>query len=103
MMNPRVRDLYKRIIYVGREYPLGLNWVRDKAKTWFRQNAELTDEVEIRRAVAKGRFMVREMQAVIQLKKYRTLKKRYSQEETSLLDRMRKLEQELGKNSTQAD
>lgn len=99
-MNPRVRDLYKRIIFVGREYPLGLNWVREKAKSWFRQNAELTDEVEIRRAVAKGRFMVREMQAVIKLKKYRTLNKRYNQEENSLMERFQQLEARLNEESS---
>mmetsp|Transcript_1765 Transcript_1765/g.2344 ORF Transcript_1765/g.2344 Transcript_1765/m.2344 type:complete len:101 (-) Transcript_1765:1076-1378(-) len=76
-MHPLVRDLYKRVVFVGREYPLGLPWVRRKAKDWFRQNKELTDEVEIRRAVAKGRFWVREMRAIIQLKKYRTMNKRY--------------------------
>mmetsp|Transcript_6475 Transcript_6475/g.7403 ORF Transcript_6475/g.7403 Transcript_6475/m.7403 type:complete len:84 (+) Transcript_6475:230-481(+) len=82
-MHPLVRDLYKRVVFVGREYPLGLPWVRQKAKAWFRQNADLTDEVEIRRAVAKGRFWVREMRAVIQLKKYRLMKKRYDSNSTN--------------------
>ena len=76
-MYPQVRDLYKRIIHVGREYPLGLPWVRDKAKTWFRQNKDVKDDVELRRCNAYGRHMVREMEAVIQLKKYRHLKRTY--------------------------
>ena len=38
----------------------------------FRQNAHLTEDVDIKRAVAQGRFMAREMIAVIHLKKYRT-------------------------------
>lgn len=78
-MHPQVRDLYKRIIHVGREYPLGLNWVRDKAKTWFAQNKDVTDDIELRRHIANGRHMVREMQAVIFLKKYRHLKRTYDQ------------------------
>ena len=80
-MHPLVRDLYKRIILVGRDYPLGPQWVRDKAKVWFRQNKDVKDEIEIRRLVALGRRQVREMQAVIYLKKYRHLKKVYEEEE----------------------
>eukprot|EP00494_Astrolonche_serrata_P016071 UN16234 len=77
-MDPRVRDLYKRILLVGRDYPLGLDWVRNKAKPWFRQNSHLTDETDIKSKVAIGRFWVREMLGVIKLKKYRTIKNRYS-------------------------
>jgi len=76
-MHPLVRDLYKRILVVGAEYPLGLQWVKGKAKPWIQQNANITDEVEIRRKVAVGRFWVREMRSVIAMKKYRTMKRRY--------------------------
>jgi len=76
-----VRDLYKRILVVGKDYPKGLEWVKGKAKPWFMQNADLTDEVEIKKKVAEGRYWVREMQSVIQLKKYRTLKNRYYSDE----------------------
>jgi len=76
-MHPLVRDLYKRILVVGKDYPLGLDWVKTKAKPWIRQNAELTEEREIRKKVGEGRFWVREMQSVIKMKKYRTMKKRY--------------------------
>ncbi|GBG26858.1 Electron transfer flavoprotein regulatory factor 1 [Hondaea fermentalgiana] len=76
-MHPLVRDLYKRLLTVGKEYPQGLDWVKSKAKPWIMQNAALTDEVDIKKKVAEGRFWVREMQSVIKLKKYRTLKKRY--------------------------
>jgi hypothetical protein len=34
-------------------------------------------ERELRKAVGKGRYMIREMMGVIQLKKYRTMKRRY--------------------------
>lgn len=76
-MHPLVRDLYKRFLFVGKDYPLGLNWVREKAKVGIFEHREITDEVEIRRKVARGRFMVRELKAVIKFKKYRTMKKRY--------------------------
>ena len=56
--------------------------VRRKAKEWFFQNRDLTDEVEIKRAVARGRWYVRnELTAVIAFKKYRVLRERYSPQE----------------------
>ena len=107
-MHPLVRDLYKRALVVGRDYPLGLSYVRQTWKTALRnpencpscydpngklvpglfpdnngfgsnKQTEIADcEREIRKAVGKGRYMIREMIGVIQLKKYRTMKRRYS-------------------------
>ena len=76
-MNPVVRDLYKRFIWAGRVYPGGLEVVRRRAKEAFFRNAHLKDEVEIKKAVAVGRYMVKELIAVAQLKKYRAIKKNY--------------------------
>ena len=76
-MHPLVRDLYKRFLIVGRDYPLGINHVRAKAKEAFLKNRHLDDELDVKRAVKRGRWMVRELIGVIQLKKYRTIKERY--------------------------
>ena len=76
-MNPVVRDLYKRFIWAGRVYPGGLEVVRRRSKEAFFRNAHLKDEVEIKKAVAVGRYMVKELIAVAQLKKYRAIKKNY--------------------------
>ena len=76
-MHPLVRNLYKRILLVGRDYPLGLDYVREKAKAQFFGRAALTDEIEVKRAINYGRYMVKEMQGVIQLRKYRAMRKRY--------------------------
>ena len=72
-MRPVVRDLYKQILVVGRAYPAGLDAVRDRAKREFRERADLRSgrDQESRRY---RRYMLREMRALIQLKKYRTLK-----------------------------
>lgn len=91
-MNPKVRDLYRRFLHVGKDYPLGLSYVREKAKTAFFKNKDLTDPVEIKRAIKKGRWMVQEMVGVIQLKKYRTINSRYTSEE--LRDILRNIEQD---------
>lgn len=102
-MHPLVRDLYKRVVYVGRDYPLGMDYVR---KTWKQalRNEEnclscysnpnsLECEKEIRIAVGKGRHMVREMIGIIQLKKYRAMKQRYGGSDDELMDKMQHLEQ----------
>lgn len=85
-----MRDLYKRFLLVGRDYPLGLDYVRDKTKAAFFKNRALTDPVEVKKAIKKGRWMVRELIGVIQLKKYRTLNSRYTSEE--LQDALRNIE-----------
>lgn len=94
-MHPLVRDLYKRAVVVGRDYPLGIDYVRRTWKKALRNpencpscyasagdpssvNLESKQcQKELRKAVGRGRFMVREMIGVIQLKKYRTMKRRY--------------------------
>lgn len=74
-MHPLVRDLYKRFVTVGHDYPGGWAKLRPRVKAGFEKQAHLEDEVK--RAVNRGRWWVREMQAVIHLKKYRTMKKAY--------------------------
>lgn len=78
-MHPLVRDLYKRFLIVGRDYPLGLDYVRNKAKAAIFAKANVTDPVELKRAVAKGRWQVKELIAVIQLKKYRKINQTYNE------------------------
>lgn len=76
-MHPLVRDLYKRFLVVGRDYPGGMAIVRAKAKEAFFKQRHLDTELEIKRAIARGRWMVRELQGVVQLKKYREMRSRY--------------------------
>jgi hypothetical protein len=123
-MHQLVRNLYKEAIYVGRDYPLGLEKVRTEWKKALRNPKNCPScydsihlptvdgdtitcdsdassdpaagavvatpkkmhskefpnpncERELRKAVGKGRYMIREMIGVIQLKKYRSLKRRY--------------------------
>ena len=72
-----VRNLYRRILIAGKDYPTGLDAVKKKAKAEFAKRAHLEDGLELRRAVNYGRYMVREMQGVIMLKKYRAMRQRY--------------------------
>jgi len=76
-MKPIVRDLYKRFLLAGRHYPTGLAAVRTKVRDAFLANSELKDDVEISKAVGKGRYWVRELNAISKLHKFRALKSRY--------------------------
>lgn len=102
-MHPLVRDLYKRVLLVGKDYPTGIDHVRDVWKKALRNprncpscvhqeppSAECQEEILF--AVHRGRHMVKEMIGIIQLKKYRTLKKRYDSEERDYLEAMDSLE-----------
>ena len=92
-MHPLVRDLYKRVIHVGREYPAGLDYVRvvwkkslknqNNCPSCFADPTSDECEREIRKAVAVGRRMVGEMVGVTQLKKYRAMKQRYDGSDVS--------------------
>lgn len=53
-------------------------------KSSFHRQSNLTNEEDILRAVHIGRHMVKEMMAVIQLKKYRTMKNRYDTQQEDL-------------------
>ncbi|KAI9922396.1 hypothetical protein PsorP6_000557 [Peronosclerospora sorghi] len=89
-MDPKVRDLYKRFLLVGRDYPLELRHVREKVKAAFYENRGLRDSIDIKKAIKRGRWIVREMVGVIQLKKYRTLTSRYTSDD--LREKLRDIE-----------
>ena len=101
-MHHLVRELYKQALRVGLDYPhpQGTEYVRQQWKSALRNpkncpscysndmsntiaitnnKCTSTQEREIRKAVAKGHAMIREMVGIIQLKKYRTMNKRYNQ------------------------
>jgi len=118
-VHPLVRDLYKRVIHAGRDYPTGLPHVREVWKKAMRspdncpscyENSTVSEttgsftyskecEHEIKLAVGRGRKMVREMIAISQLKKYRAMKARYgesnSSDEERLENTMNSIEDEM--------
>ena len=76
-MHPLVRDLYKRFIIVGKEYPTGYQSIREKIREGFLKNSNITDEIELKKAVAYGRYWVREVKAISHFSKFRAMKHRY--------------------------
>ena len=65
------------MLYMGREWPQGYEVFRDRAKKVFAKNSTETDPVKINALVDRGNFVLKEIEALYKLKKYRTLKKRY--------------------------
>lgn len=76
VMDPRVRDLYKRLIYIAREYPWvwhdpfsktaslispthrqGIDYIRPKLKAGFQRNRALTDTEAVDQALEKGEYI----------------------------------------------
>lgn len=54
---------------------------RDKIKKAFQRNSSLANEDDIKKAIARGEFVLKELEALIFLKKYRTMKNRYYKDE----------------------
>lgn len=68
---------------MGRDYPKGYDFFRSRLKTAFLRNRSVSDPEQIQILVQRGEFVVKEIEALYMLKKYRTLKERYSTEENS--------------------
>ena len=62
---------------MGREYPLGYAYFRERTKSVFLKHKDEKDTVIIKDLIDKGYYVIREIEALYKLKKYRTLKRRY--------------------------
>ncbi|KAF6826498.1 complex 1 protein [Colletotrichum plurivorum] len=80
-VNPELRRqviaIYKELLYLGREYPLGYGYFRPRLHRAFSANAGLRDEEAIRKGIERAEFVKKEIEALYYLKRYRTLRKRY--------------------------
>ncbi|XP_047210812.1 LYR motif-containing protein 5B isoform X2 [Girardinichthys multiradiatus] len=80
MANPlraEVVRLYKNLLYLGREYPKGGDYFRDRLKAAFTKNKSVQDPEQIKAMIARGEYVARELEALYYLRKYRALKERY--------------------------
>ncbi|XP_064603411.1 electron transfer flavoprotein regulatory factor 1-like [Liolophura sinensis] len=80
MANPlrsQVIQLYKTLLHLGKEYPKGFDYFRPKLKSAFMKNKHLSDPKDIEMMIARGEYIVKELEALYMLRKYRTLKRRY--------------------------
>ncbi|CAL8328795.1 unnamed protein product [Boreogadus saida] len=83
MANPlrsEVIALYKHLLYLGRDYPKGATYFKERLKHSFMKNKDETDPEKIRTLVKRGDFVIKELEALYFLRKYRTMKHRYYDE-----------------------
>ncbi|OZJ01415.1 hypothetical protein BZG36_05676 [Bifiguratus adelaidae] len=96
----KVIALYKQLVYLGREYPLGYEeFFRPRLKAAFLKKRDLKDTEEIDKAIRMGEYIVKgnfllllsiptwlrvaneqrlELEAMYFLRKYRAMKQRYA-------------------------
>ena len=70
---------------MGRDYPLGYEYFRQKTHNAFMRNKDIKDPKKIEELLKFGDYIVNEIKAMYSLRKYRTLKRRYYTEEDSSL------------------
>lgn len=63
---------------MGRHYPLGYEYYRNRLHKAFMSQADLRDEEKIRQGIKRAEFVKKEIEALYFLKKYRSIKQRYA-------------------------
>ncbi|QUC20937.1 uncharacterized protein UV8b_05178 [Ustilaginoidea virens] len=82
--NPELRRqviaIYKELLHLGREYPLGYRYFHARLHHAFMSRADERDEDKIVAAIARAEYVKKEVETLYYLKRYRTLRKRYDPE-----------------------
>ncbi len=60
---------------------MGYKYFRDRCYKAFDKNRNETDPQKIEEMIKKGEYVIKEIEALYMLKKYRTLKRRYYSED----------------------
>lgn len=69
-----------QLLHLGREYPKGGDYFRDRLRAAFSKNKGVQEPEKIKELIARGEFVVKELEALYSLRKYRAMKKRYYEE-----------------------
>ncbi|KAJ5769914.1 uncharacterized protein N7511_001965 [Penicillium nucicola] len=54
----------KELLFLGREYPLGYQYFRDRLHRAFTSQAQITDDEQIRKGIARAEFVKKEVEAL---------------------------------------
>lgn len=68
---------FLKLLHLGREYPKGADYFRSRLKAAFLKNKEVKDPEQIKQLIAQGEFVIKELEALYYLRKYRAMKQRY--------------------------
>ncbi|PIO63678.1 complex 1 protein [Teladorsagia circumcincta] len=82
-MNQRARviSVYKQLYHLGKDYPKGKDWFHTRLKAAFLKNQNEKDPKKIDELIARAEFVVKEVEALYYLRKYRAMKNRYYEEQ----------------------
>lgn len=69
------------MLFLGWEYPKGADYFRERLRAAFAKNKDMRDPDKIKQLISRGEFVVKELEALYYLRKYRALKKRYYEAE----------------------
>ncbi|KAK4611856.1 LYR motif-containing protein 5A [Fulvia fulva] len=56
--------LYRELLYLGREYPVGYGYFKPRLHKAFKAKSALRDEDEIRKGIAQGEYVKKEIEAL---------------------------------------
>lgn len=65
------------MLYLGRDYPDGFDVFRSRLQKAFRKNSNEGDPKKVAQLIAQAEFVIKEIEALYMLRKYRSLKRRY--------------------------
>jgi hypothetical protein len=62
---------------MGKEYPNGAKWFHTRLNKAFVRNKDVTDPKEVKQLIERAEYVVKELEALYSLRKYRAMKNRY--------------------------
>ncbi|CAF0773994.1 unnamed protein product [Brachionus calyciflorus] len=69
-LRTQVINLYKNLLYYGKDYPLGNDYFITRLRKAFNSNRTISDPVQIEQLIKRGEFVIKEIDALYKLKKY---------------------------------
>ncbi|XP_006875094.1 PREDICTED: LYR motif-containing protein 5-like [Chrysochloris asiatica] len=72
-----VLNLYKNLLYLGRAYPKGAGYFKRHLKNVFLKNKDVKDPEKIKELIERGKFVMKELEALYFLRKYKAMEQRY--------------------------
>ncbi|KAH9861980.1 hypothetical protein IAQ61_010181 [Plenodomus lingam] len=60
----QVIRIYKELLYLGRDYPQGYDYFRNRLRKAFASQQHITDEAEIRDGIKRAEFVKKEIEAL---------------------------------------
>ncbi|KAL2048496.1 hypothetical protein N7G274_000408 [Stereocaulon virgatum] len=83
MTNPTLRrqviNIYKELLNLGKEYPLGYQYFQTRLHKAFASQAGLRDDEDIKKGIERAKYVKKEVEALYYVKRYRTLRQRYAE------------------------